>query len=170
VLATGGWYRLGQPGSSYRWFQRTFAGFRWPPLLFFLIGTAVILIGPCIYYARFNEKAQRAYDPETQEVDFSETGIFWVQRYNAGRDWTDLLRYTSTAFLYNWEWPHAADEPYIRERTLKLLKGSAIGLAGLCALGIFPWRRLFSARRDGPAHTLPTLWLAVWIILPAYCF
>jgi hypothetical protein len=124
VMATGGVQRAGRPGSSYRWFQRTFAGFHWPPILFFLIGTAIILVGPWIFYTQFSTRAARVYQSEREELNWSATGIFWVGPYNEGRDGWDLLRYTATAFAYNWEWPKPKDEPLIRERTLKLLKGA----------------------------------------------
>jgi hypothetical protein len=173
VLATGGWTRLGTPGSSYRWFQRTFAGFRWPPILFFLIGSAIIAIGPYIFYTHFSAKAQRVYNADGEDLDLVAAGIPWVGPYNRGRTWVDLLRYTGTAFLYSWEWPRPVEEPGVRLRTLRLMKGAAIGLGALLALGMLPWQAL---RRPGnlstgpPPRMLPVVWIALWIILPAYGF
>jgi hypothetical protein len=139
-LSTGGYDGLGTPGSCRRWFQRTFVGFRWPPILFFLIGTAIIAVGPCVYYMYFSERAERVYSSADNSVNWTATGIYWVGPYNEGRTWTDLLRYTGTAFLYSWEWPRPVEESGVNVRTLKLLKGAAIGLAVLLALGMFPWR------------------------------
>jgi hypothetical protein len=142
-----------------------FAGFRWPPILFFLIGTAIIVVGPYFYYTHFSERAERVYNPERESLDWRETGIFWVGPYNEGRTWSDLLRYTGTAFLYSWEWPKPVEEPGISVRTLKLLKGAAIGLGIVLALGMFPWRSL-RGREDELSRprprVLPALWLAVW--------
>ncbi len=137
----------------------------WKPPVFFLAGLVLMATPWVIYYTQFNKYVDRV-----EQRGFRASGINWVGPYNAGRDGGDLVRYTATAFLYNWEWPRPVSEPFIRERTLKLLKGAGEILFGLIGIGIFSWR----SRRCAPGDALPQpwwrslFWISAWLILPTY--
>jgi 4-amino-4-deoxy-L-arabinose transferase-like glycosyltransferase len=154
-------------GRAVQWL---FNDFHWPPLVFYVIGIAIILVGPWLWHSRFSVRAERVYRPGSGELNWTATGIFWLGPYNEGRDGFDLTRYAATAFLYNWEWPRLVDQPEVRERTLKLLKWAGIALFALLAIGLLPWRRHVDSEA---AHGPPArgwLWLTLWIVLPAYGF
>jgi hypothetical protein len=153
----------------------------WKPAIFFVLGIAITLSPLIAYFGYFNRYADRAEDGRVS------SGTGWVEPYNKGRDGLDLARYAATAYLYNWEWPRAVDEPQIRERTLKLLEGTGIGLGALLMLGIFPWRKFARLRhraadaaagaplapvapRAPIAWWRSLLWLSAWLVLPAYGF
>jgi 4-amino-4-deoxy-L-arabinose transferase-like glycosyltransferase len=157
----------------------------WKSAIFFILGIAITLTPLIAYFQYFNRYAERAEDGRVS------SGTGWVEPYNKGRDGLDLARYAATAYLYNWEWPRAVDEPQIRERTLKLLKGAGIALGVLLLLGVFPWRNFSRLRhRDGHVETVPApdsapaplvpmapiawwrslLWISAWLVLPAYGF
>src|SRR4029077_12231441 len=94
-----------------RWRRILFPNFHWPPLIFFVIGAAIILIGPSMFMFRFSMRAERVHRTGSAEINWNATGIFWLGPYNEGRTGFELLRYASTSFLYNWEWPKVMDEP-----------------------------------------------------------
>lgn len=165
VLQLVGIKRVGDPNSVFRWFRRTFVNFHWPPVVFFVLGVALIGIGPYIYYAKFNIYVDRVYNETSDRLNWQRTGINWVGPYNMGRDGLGMLRYTATAFAYNWEWPRQRDEPFIRERTLKLLKAAGVALLAVVMLGALPWT---TSRAGGSPRSV--FWLAAWVLLPAYGF
>jgi hypothetical protein len=153
-----------------RWLQQQFRGFHWPPLFFFILGCAIILIGPFIYYTQFNQFNRRLF-PESPGM-WMNSGLGWVEEYNAGRGAVDLLRFTGSAFLDNWEWPRPEDQSQISPLNLKLLKAATIALFAELLLGILPWRWIGNDDEDLTQMIGPTLrgslWLCLWIALPLY--
>jgi hypothetical protein len=166
-------------GPMGRFVRGKLAGFAWPPLALFIAGLGVMLPGPICYYRIANHYAQ------TMDArGWRGSGLDWIGEYNEGRTAAELPLYSATAYLTSWEWPRARDVNWVNVRTRRLLCGGCIVIGALLALGIFPWR---SRRRwancavavsptgaNGPAPDncplgwRPMIWLAVWIVLPAY--
>jgi hypothetical protein len=175
VLSWFGWERRGVG----RWFARMHRNFNWPPLALFVLGIGVMGAGPAVYYVDFNVYINHIQSSPVASLNWFRSGIGWVEGYNADRDGTDLLAFTGTSFLDNWEWPQSYKQERVRERTLKLLKGSAIALGALLLIGVFPWRSWHWPRwrHDSSAGTVvvspsvrPSFWLAAWLVLPTYGF
>jgi hypothetical protein len=184
-----GWRELDDPTSDWftRWIQYCSRTFRWPAVLTFLLGLAVIGVGPYGYYVQFNKYVDRISDK-----GWNGSGLQWVPMYNAGRDGPDLLRYAQSAFLTGWEGPKKSEESQVRVRTLRLLTGGFWGIVGFAALGLLPWPRraialVAPANQNGeaprrtiwrrlppwpvlPLDALSTLWLILWIAVPTYAF
>jgi hypothetical protein len=147
-----------------------------------------MLPGPICYYRIANHYAQ------TMDArGWRGSGLDWIGEYNEGRTAAELPLYSATAYLTSWEWPRARDVNWVNVRTRRLLCGSCIVIGALLALGIFPWRSRRrwancagvaqpgcgavaggSTNRGGvglgncPLGWRPMIWLAVWIVLPAY--
>ncbi len=77
-----------------------FRNFRMPAIAGFILGLALIAIGPATYFVAFNQ-----YSDRIKEVGWSASGLQWVPEYNFGRTGDDLVEYTFSAFLTGWEWP-----------------------------------------------------------------
>lgn len=169
---------------------RMWRDFRWPPVIFFALGLWVIATPTLRYYAEFNRKSDEVVS-EASEFNLDKMGIGWVEPYNRGRSLDDLLLYTSSAYLMSWEWPrHFVDGPgpktddqrYVPERTFKLLSSATIGLLGLMALGLIPWRRIFCPARArlermtqdravwAPFVRRRALWVGAWLVVTAFAF
>jgi len=168
------------PGAwPWRWTRRQWQNWRCPPMLAFGVGVLVIAAGPVGYIRYFNRYFERVED-----AGWARTGIHWVSDYNRGRQGIDLLKFTATAYLYNWEWPRKFDRPRIDEqvnvqlRTLRLLKSAGMTLGVLLAISLLPWPRRW--RRPPPPEGevappnyswwRPAMWVAVWLLVPAYAF
>ena len=186
VRWTDGWdvdWWAERGGVGRRW-QRTGETFRWPPLVPFLIGAAIIVAGPIGYYGHFNRYADKIYGDEGQQLDDPNfrrgSDLDWINAYNDGRDGSDLLLYTASAYLTGWEWPREVDQPQIAERTRVAMKAATGVLIGLLLLGLLPWRTAGRRIRRRAAGLPPTddppprwrrvLWVAAWVALPLYVF
>ena len=174
---------LGERSRLGRVLQRRGERFRWPALLPFALGLAVVAAGPAGYYGHFNRYGQKLYgddDRPSDAVRWGASGLTWIEKYNAGRTGGDLALYAASAYLTGWEWPQAALQSEVPEFRRKLLKAATTGLAALLAVGLFPWRRAGARLRDSgrgasttaspspPFAWRPTLWIAAWAVLPAY--
>ena len=158
--------------------------FEWPLVVGLTVGVAVVVsaaYGPLGFYSQFSRKAQHVAADSRTLVDTGEIGINWVGPYNAGRTLPDYLLYTGSAYLTGWEWPrhfpdlHLDDQARVNVRTLRLLQGVTVALLGLLAIGVVPWRQLFSPvrarldriRQDGRVfpgfRSRRVLWTAVWL-------
>src|SRR6185436_17267616 len=84
---------------------RFYRGFRVPALGAFILGTAILMIGPYGYFRVFNKYAQRI-----TERGWMGSGLQWVKDYNEGRTPRELVQYASTAFLTGWEWPRRSTD------------------------------------------------------------
>lgn len=156
----------------------------------FLLGAAITLSGPLSYYGYFNRfddrvgrsgplihtVGQAVSAKSSWNLNWWRTGIGWVEDYNTGRDGWDLLRYTSTSYLFCWEWSNQKQLAKTNPRVLWWLKTSASTLGALLLLGALPWPRRW--RGDGsekdPAQPIAwwrrALWILAWLVLPAYAF
>ncbi|HEX8324164.1 MAG TPA: hypothetical protein VF595_09645 [Tepidisphaeraceae bacterium] len=164
------------------WRHRAVRRFRWPLVVGFMIGLAMMLataFGPLGYYSAFSRDVRQVAESAGTQVDLGDLGIGWVGAYNRGRELGDFLLYTASAYLTGWEWPRNFpgdnDQALVHPRTLLLLQGATVGLLALLAVGLVPWRRVFAPvrsrldriRQDGrvaPAfRSRRVLWLAVWL-------
>ena len=142
----------------------------WKAPIFYLLGVAVILSGIGGYYWKFNRYKQKIDEGDNWNRD---SLIGWVEDYNKGRDGIDLIRYTSGAYLFSWEWATPQQEKWIAPRTLKLLHGAGYVTLGLLVLGLFPWRARAQLRAEAnasdptPLH-LRVFWITAWIVVSAY--
>ncbi len=116
-------------------FLLTHAKLKWWKALCFVIGLGVIASGPIGYYAYFNQFQERTED------DWGNSGITWVQGYNAGRTELQSVLMTTSAFLYSWEWPKVRDYDQFRPWVLTLGQTATWLTLGLLALGAMPWPR-----------------------------
>lgn len=161
-------------GPARFWLAKRWRAFRWPPMLQFLAGLAIIGVGPYLYYTGFNR-----YFDRIDKRGWGTTGIQWVEMYNRGRQAVDYVKYTSTAYLFSWEWPRKFDKPRIDDqadvhpRNLRLLKGASITMFGFLAIGVLPWPRRW--RGDDPGRHpraqpwwIGLLWISAWIVIPTY--
>jgi len=173
-------------------FLLTHAKLKWWKALCFLIGLGVIVSGPVGYYAYFNQFQERT------EENWGNSGITWVQGYNAGRTGLQSVLMTTSAFLYSWEWPKVRNYDQLRPWVLTLGQTATWLTLGLLALGAMPWPRAWrgtrgerdvqdpvetrevDSSRDAPnidpldvspeAWWRRLLWLGVWLVLPVYGF
>jgi 4-amino-4-deoxy-L-arabinose transferase-like glycosyltransferase len=165
---------------------------RWWKTLVFLLGAAVIAAGPAYYYLTFTK-----WGENIQKQGWGASGLDWVNGYNARRDGPDLVRFTSTAYLFAWEWPTVDTVNDIDPTVLKLCEETSAVVAALVALGLFPWPTRRRYRQLDPPPPLPQLmdesgsrivsglhrlmdapspvawwrsaiWISVWIIVPTY--
>jgi hypothetical protein len=176
------WWRFREVA---RYPKRLYPAFHFPTLLLVAIGLYVIVAPTQHYFASFNNKTGEVVSDDG-EFNTGANGTSWVERYNRGRDLGSLTLYTASAYLTGWEWPRTAewggedDQAQVNPRTLKLLKASVVVLLGLFMIGMLPWRRIFSpvrARLDRIAQdgtvdkrfvAKRTLWISVWLIVPAF--
>ena len=134
-------------GGAWEWVRSRWQRFCCPPVLAFAVGIVIISIGPLVYQNKFNQYVDRV-----EHFGWMASGIQWVEGYNAGRQAIDLLKFTGTAYLYNWEWPRKFDRPRIDDqidiepRTLRLLKAAGIVIGSLLILGALPWPRRCAGR------------------------
>jgi hypothetical protein len=163
----------------WRWTRDQWRRWCCPPILAFGVGVLFISAGPLGYILYFNR-----YFQQVDRAGWQRTGIHWVSDYNRGRQGLDLAKYTSTAYLYNWEWPRKFDRPRIDDqasvhrRTLRLLKSAGVALGSLLALALLPWPRKWRGaavadttdKQTDRSWWRPALWVAVWLLVPAYAF
>jgi hypothetical protein len=157
-----------------------------PPLriwILFVIGMLLIGSGPLGYYTDFSHFLTTSDDRSLNAA----SGTTWVPAYNAGRTGGDQVLYGTTSFLFSWEWPRPPiagefdfqqNAQTSRDMVLAshLRKTAAVGLLLLALAGMWPWKRAahLSALHgpDAPPsnRVQSRLWLAVWLIVPAYGF
>ncbi len=164
---------------------RMWPGFRFPTVLLFAGGMFLITVGTSHYFDSFNQRMDRVVR-EDGEFSTDNNGTGWVEPYNQGRAIGSLALYTTSAYLTGWEWPRnqidngVDDESSINPRTLKLLKISVVTLLVFLAMGMLPWRRMFSPARarlerisqdnrvDRKYVSMRTLWVGGWLLIPAF--
>ena len=143
----------------------------WRFVALFLIGLILIGSSAAGYKLGFNR-----WDQQVTELGFaSGSGIGWVEQYNKGRTGPDLILSATTAHLLSWEWPlkstHFADLG-IDPRVEHQLKGWSVGILLLMAIGAVSGRYIFRRSamevRNAQAARWSSLWLCLWIMLPAY--
>src|SRR5688572_23879340 len=163
------------------WFNRAMSNFRWPPLALFVLGAAIMFVGPYGYYTHFNRYKEKI---ENRGGGLEAGGLGWINTYNRGRDALDLVAFTTTAHLYSWEWPRydeklrIDDAKEINPRALRWLKIAGVAILGVLALGLFPWPRAWTAFRPTEPAAPPRVWpwsralavVVLWIVVPAYAF
>lgn len=159
----GGW--RGERSRAGRLMQRAHEGASIGPFVAFVFGVAVILAAPAGYYLRFNEYDNRVAGGE--DLRWNQTGIQWVQAYNAGRDAGDLLAFTASSWLYHWEWNRLPRMGAIEPRLQRLLEWTGWALLGVLLVGAAPWR---AARCGHAAFWRGGCVLGVWLLLPFYAF
>lgn len=176
------WWRFSEVVSYPK---RVLRDFHVPTLLLFAIGVCVVVFPTRGYMTDFNRRADEVVG-EDGEFNTDANGTGWVENYNRGRNLASLALYTTSAYLTGWEWPRSQawegfdDQSQVNPRTLKLLQASVIAMLSLMALGLVPWRRIFSPARarleriaqDGRVDrrfiTRRTLWIGAWLIVPAF--
>ena len=165
---------------------------RWRSAMLFIAGVMVIAAAPLGYRLGFQRWAE-----QIDEKGFaSGSGVGWVEGYNRGRTGPDLALFATTAHLYSWEWPSKANQavkPSLDPDIMHGLMIAGTALLVLMAVGLLPFRSdsVGSASADGTSATLgpflpekipsadadpidknsswrAALWLAAWIIVPAY--
>jgi 4-amino-4-deoxy-L-arabinose transferase-like glycosyltransferase len=135
------------------------------------LGLLIILAGPVGYYWKFNPLFERIDQDNLSQA----SGTRWVRIYNQGRDGPGHVVFTATSFLFAWEWPTVADQNGVSARTLFWLKSAAVLLLATASLGALPWPRRWrggESDADRPAATSwqLSLWICLWLIVPAYGF
>ena len=135
-IALAGYYGVGEPDDDYH-----VRGFnRWSPL--------------------------HGETPGNDQRQMQRGGLGWVGYQNRGRGFWEHLRYTATAFAFNWEWPKPDDEPRIEPSTRFWLKFAATSLAIVFFL-LIPVAVIIKARRTGlDGGGTRWLWLATWLLVP----
>ena len=148
-------------------------------------GLAVIFIagsGWLVHWVGFSKLMDRV-----ERNGYWEVGIFWVDTYNRERGGDDLVKFTTSAFAFSWEWPPKSQIEIIPERTYKAFTLSGYVLLGIALVSMFPWRRRVALPRRGETQMMPRLpnawereagtsqvsivslfFLLAWLIIPAY--
>ncbi|MBC8109001.1 MAG: phospholipid carrier-dependent glycosyltransferase [Anaerolineae bacterium] len=90
---------------TWQFLARFYRGFRVPALGAFILGLAILMIGPYGYFRVFNKYAQRI-----TERGWMGSGLQWVKDYNEGRTPREQVQYATTAFLTGWEWPRRSTD------------------------------------------------------------
>jgi 4-amino-4-deoxy-L-arabinose transferase-like glycosyltransferase len=132
----------------------------WKTAIFFVVGLAIIVAPTAVYYQAFSRYYQR-----TREDWGGESGLSWIGWANGGRDTPQLVLYTTTHFLFAWEWPSPNEIGEVDPRLLRTGEVATLVMLSLFGLGLLPWRR-----RAGqpPLPWRSMLWIGAWILLPAY--
>ena len=188
------WRSVGQSLAAIGWcpvlvynapYTRLFMRFRWPPLVLFVLGFAVMMIGPIGYYWYFNRYVEKIED---RFGGLHAGGLGWINSYNRGRDTADLIAFTATAHLYSWEWPRYServgrkgekivivdDAKEIDPRVVRWLKVAGLSIGGLLLVGLFPWPRRWTAFPGGAPERRSWPWpastaiVAAWVVVPTY--
>lgn len=142
---------------------------RWKQAVLMVIGLAIILSGPAMYYSKFNKLAERTDDSNFERA----AGIYWVEFYNRGRSGPNHALYAATTYLTSWTWPRDLDKPQIDPGMQDWMNTACAALLLVIALGVFPWHRRWRASRAvSPEEPWwrSAFWLSVWLVVPAYVF
>jgi|GEM_PF-6735455 len=155
----------------------------------FIIGAAIMLTGPLVYYYDFNQFTEEVVNERRNTVSVDEAGIGWVSFYNRDRTGIDYPLYTASAFLFSWEWVQPEELADVEPTTLKRLRLATQILIAIVIVGLLINGRAFSIWIDDffrrliltgkePKPREPIefvsgrtlLWLSIWLTLPAYAF
>lgn len=155
----------------------------WPPLrwVLFLAGLMIMAAGPIVYYKYYNNWVQRSGGlapgvGEPASGAWNLSGINWIGIQNRDRSDLRLVRDSATAFLFGYsraEEDTFSGEPEIPAWVLNTAWGALAGVVVVLLMGALRWPRLSRGTlEDIPlwASWRPTLWLAFWLVFPAYGF
>jgi len=155
------------------------------------LGLSIILGSVAAHYLIFNQWTARSggiipwtdRDELGKPIDWRNSGLTWIPRYNVGQDGRSLTLDTLSAFILGCEWPRIADTP--TDNTLPMpwvaptITTAFTVLVVLLVLGAWPWRvHVVEDQDDSPPRSgadppamtwWGTLWiLGVWILVPMY--
>lgn len=163
----------------------------WKKFVLFVIGLAVVASGPGVHYTRFSKFVDRVED------DWSASGVTWATEPVRGRSGSDMALHMASAFAFSWEWPRQSYDPddpdhrggglgnssawslmlqgfNINPKVYVGLMTAMMAVLTACALGALPWSRRLRGETPDDQPTQPwwrtTLWLAAWVVVPAYGF
>jgi hypothetical protein len=162
----------------------------WKKFILFVVGLAVVASGPLVHYTRFSKFVDRVED------DWSASGVTWATAVVRGRSGPEMALQMAGAFAFSWEWPRRSYDPDDPENRTERMDSSSfstmlqgfnippaayVGLMTAimavlvaCAVGALPWSRRLRGETLDDRPTQPwwrtTLWLAAWIVVPAYGF
>ena len=141
----------------------------WRQALAWLGGVVLIAAGPAGYYGGFN-----GWSAKVDAQGWQGSGLSWINVYNRGRTGPDQVGYLTTTFLTGWEWPRADATATMPAGRVRLLKAASVLAIACLAAGALPWP---VRRRSGDVPDVAAeppwraaLWLAAWVVLPAYGF
>ena len=147
----------------------TGAKLTWQKSLLLVLGILLIAAGPVGYATKFNELNQRL-----DQSGWGATGIDWVSGRTDDHDGANLAADSASCYLFAFSW---IDESKVRVMVpTKIMAAGAILLgllAAAMAVGAIPWRPNHPPPADSPTDLQSwraALWLAVWVMLPAYAF
>lgn len=158
----------------------------WKTAIFFVLGLALIGVGPAGYYLHFNKWTQKsgglapgAFSEVSTDAKWERNSLGWIAQVQKDRAGPDLFFHSTTEMLTGYEWPsprvwkeaRAGTSVLIPPRVMQLAVLAVSVLLGIIVIGAFPWRRWRPAepagRPDNPWWR-GVLWLGIWIIVPTY--
>ena len=161
----------------------------WKSVPLFIIGLAIVVAGPAGHYAGFNRWVERTgglvpeAEPKADDAlptSWGASGIEWIPGYQKGRTGPALFLETAGAYLISFEWPNdgmslSGREPAPVQYWVYRLAMFGMGtLLAFCLLGALPWpdrwRKPLVADPARHPWWRTLLWLALWLLLPAYGF
>jgi hypothetical protein len=130
-----------------------------PPILAFAIGAALIAYVPYSYYTGFNTFGERVAEHAGEgRVNLDAAGTSWIGYYNSGRGGFDYALFTTTAYLFSWEWVKPDELKDLTPLSRQVLRAVASTLLVAILVGLINGRAIagWMSRRLRP-HLHPSL-------------